>query len=161
MRNLLFVLVGVALLFALLPRSPGPAHELTINGVKPGMTRAEVSQIFGHGTRPMALPGNWETCGSTLRSGDQNLTWILYSSSDRVEMVKGYNLSDHGQIIQTKYSEGYRLNELLGPFSHEDVPNAKGDAMSFFEPEHLAVRKRPNDPWLFILGVDGPNQRIP
>lgn len=111
----LFALLGVAGLAA---TSPGGEEGLSILGVRPGMTRAEVEQVLGPGTTrkddvgvESTQYGAFET-RDIAHSGERWATVVW--EGDRVEVVAGSHLEYGGRTLLGRGCRPAEVEEVLG-----------------------------------------------
>lgn len=143
----------VVLVSAVMMRWAAP--ELTVHGVSPGMSRAQVERRLGAVSQE--TPGNpgWRVYPL---AGSEASVCVRFSHAGAADRVEGPELEVQGRPVSSRaelWSRLGRPDEIQGP----PAGQAREFEIWVYPKRRLLVVSRKGQPWRFILGCAAPSEK--
>lgn len=132
------------------------APELTVHGVSPGMSRAQVERRLGAASQESPGSPGWRVY--PLEGSEAGVISVRFSREGPAAVVEGPELEVKGRPVASREE----LLRRLGPPDEVQGPPA-GQPREFeiwlYPKRRLLVVSRQDKPWRFILGCAAPSEK--
>lgn len=143
----------VALASAVMMRWTSP--ELTVHGVSPGMSRAQLERKLGTTSQESPDAPDWR---SYPLAGSSEVVSIRFSRGGPAAVVEGPELEVEGAPVTSREA---LLRRLGSPDQVQGAPPgpSREFALWLYPKRRLMVVTRHDKPWRFILGCARPSEK--